>query len=511
MHTELPNGWAKLKTAAKRMFLLFLILPITLIASESECLLNKRFNLDSRLIIDCGKTFHFYNSNAYKNYYSPTASLTDKELQIGSFNLLNFGSNAAPFKDIDLIAKIMNQMDIVAVTEIMPIMGRDLWHNNGIVKYLEKYPANQAALNEYIFPGYFVLLKKLMALDQSWSLILSAKSLSSNKATTSEYVGFFFRSSQVRPIEDEHCREYASNNNESFACFPSLGTSFMGDDYLEFFSRRPFVGHFQSGNFDFTLLASHVIYGPPSDSKKRKKFLQKFFQVDSTRDVPFAGVNSTNYARLIEAQLIMKMMNRYKSKYIEQDVIYAGDMNINADNQFMLSLLWDFSLDILIDHPTTISQGRFLSGGVRTNGYSEDYDHFLYDFNETGHECDDNGKIIDFFNGFIRQEIQDKYLIRSSKLLTKNDSNDYEISGNGRQKMLDMVGAYRKKLETQITVKRGKLTLDNYKVDERVQEFQERIFESQLNNNTYYKIYREVISDHMPISLSCSTVQRDDD
>lgn len=506
-----PNGWAPIASTVKRMLLLFMILPFMAFGNETECLLNKKFKSDSRLFIECGKTFHFYNSKGHEKYYSSKTVNQHKQLQVGSFNLLQFGSQATPFKDLDLVAKIINKMDIVAVTEIMPVMGRALWHNNGIVKYLDKYPTQTQIIKEYKFPGYFKLLNKLMEHDRSWSLILSAKSLASNKATMSEYVGFYFRSSVVRPIQDEHCQEYANNGTRSFACFPSLGQKFMGDNYQDYFSRRPFVGHFESGSFDFALLASHVIYGPPTDSKKRRKLLNKFFQVDSTRDVPFEGVNSSNYARLIEAQLIMKMMNRYRARYREQDVLYAGDMNINADNQYLISLLWDFSLDILIDHPTTISQTRFLKSGFRTNGYSEDFDHFLYNYSKTGRECSGSGKIIDYFNGFIRQEIQEKYLIRSPKMLGKKVKQDYEVSGNGKKKMQEMVAAFRREVESELTIKRGKMTLDKYRVEERVADFQKRIFESQLYNSTYYKVFREVISDHMPIVLGCSTNLSDDD
>ena len=258
-------------------------------------------------------------------------------------------------------------------------------------------------------------------------------------------------------------------------------------------------------------MASHVIYNPPSDPAKKKLLLNKFFHASSIRDVPYAGVSSTNYARLVEAQLIMKMMNRYKSRYLEQDVIYAGDMNINSDNQYLIGLLWDYALDILIDHPTTISQRRFLKNGVRTNGYSEDYDHFIYNRNETGAECHGSGKIIDFFNGFIRQEIQHKYLIRSNKLAESLSDYDYVISPNGKLKLKRAVANYREQLENKITIKRGKVALDNYRVDERVEKFKKRIFESQLLNNTYYQVYREVISDHMPIVIGCSTTNGDDD
>jgi hypothetical protein len=509
-----PYGWASVITISKRMSLFFAMIPFVLFASETECLLNKKFNSDPLLFIECGKAFHFYNSKAYQKYYTEDAQRYGKKLQIGSFNMYQFGSTAAQFKDLDIVAKIINQMDVVAVTEIMPIMGRDKWHNNGIVKFLEKNPHRKDLYKEYHFPGYIKLLNKLREQDKSWSLILSAKSLASKKSNMSEYVGFYFRSSLVKPTIDEHCEEHTGNpwsRQRAYACFPSLGKSFMGDDYESFFSRRPFIGHFQSGNFDFALLASHVIYNPPSDSVKRKMLLNKFFNVNSTRDVPYAGVTSTNYARLIEAQLIMKMMNRYKSRYLEKDVIYAGDMNINADNQYLIGLLWDFALDILIDHPTTISHRRFLRNGVRTNGYSEDYDHFLYDWNQTGTECRTSGKIIDFFNGFIRQEIQSKYLIRSNKVAESMTGYDYMISPNGKYKLANAVRAYRKRLESEITIKRGKVVLDNYKVEERVQNFKARIFESQLMNDTYYQVYKEIISDHMPIVMSCSTTYRDDD
>lgn len=493
---------------------MFMISVSNAFGSEAECEINKRFNRDAKLKITCSRDFHFYNADAYQKYYSEKTNTFHRKLQIGSFNLFQFGSKASAFKDLDIVARIINRMDVVAVSEIMPIMGRDLWHNEGIIKYLDKNPTASNAdevFEAFKLPGYLNLLYRLKQHDRSWSLILSPTSQANSGSSVSEYIGFYFRASIVKPIEDEHCLSEYRNTKGSYACFPSLGKSFMGDEYQSFFSRRPFLGRFQSGNFDFALLASHVIYNPPSDKVERKKLLNKFFNVDSVRDIPYVGVTSNNYARLVEANLIMKMMNRYKSRYLEKDIIYAGDMNINADNQYLIGLLWDFSFDILIDQPTTISHRRFLKNGVRTNGYSEDYDHFLYDYSETSNECDNSGNTIDFFNGFIRQEIQSKYLIRSGKLADSTSEFDYQVTSNGKRKMNQLIHDYRTRLQNTKAVKRGKFVYDNYKVEESVEMFRKRVFETQLKDDTYYRVYREIISDHMPIVMSCHTRYTDDD
>ena len=36
-------------------------------------------------------------------------------------------------------------------------------------------------------------------------------------------------------------------------------------------------------------------------------------------------------------------------------------------------------------------------------------------------------------------------------------------------------------------------------------EFKQRIFGYQLNNYTYYRLYKELVSDHAPIEIECST------
>ena len=67
-----------------------------------------------------------------------------------------------------------------------------------------------------------------------------------------------------------------------------------------------------------------------------------------------------------------------------------------------------------------------------------------------------------------------------------------------------MLNNYKEKLSKVYTIKRKEIVKDDSKTDLKVSYFKERVFMSQLRNNTFYRVYKEILSDHYPISLDCS-------
>ena len=51
---------------------------------------------------------------------------------MGSFNVLHPGSKKSRFKDMEIVAKIMDKWDIVAVQELLPLVSIDYKNNRRV-------------------------------------------------------------------------------------------------------------------------------------------------------------------------------------------------------------------------------------------------------------------------------------------------------------------------------------------------------------------------------------------
>jgi len=67
-----------------------------------------------------------------------------------------------------------------------------------------------------------------------------------------------------------------------------------------------------------------------------------------------------------------------------------------------------------------------------------------------------------------------------------------------------MMKNLEKKLNEVYTIKKGEIVKDNSKIALRLNYYKERVFMSQLRIRTFYRVYKEVISDHYPIKMTCS-------
>jgi len=518
---------------------------------KEKCKEIKKYSVGRSFSVDCYHNYHHYNSKSHGYNYSASEARAQKNLRIAGYNLWHPGSLRSGFKDIAYVAKIMNQWDLVAATELLPVIGKDEENNNLVVEFLEEGPnllkelmksdGNEVQIKElkdnleqakslYRSPGYLKILFELRKLDKSWALMLAPRGEASKSSHVQELVGFYYRASVVKPIVNEHCDEYSTQyDGKAYACIPNLKKEFMGRDVRKVFSRRPFVSSFESGNFDFTMVTSHVIFTSPDEEDRMASILRPSFGVSTYEDLG-TGITKETYARVAESKVIIELMNKLREFYYEEDVIYAGDMNLNYSNGFWTDLLGEFpGSKIFVREETTISQPRFHSTGKPTDGVSNDFDHFIFDAKKSK-ECmkgsKDTTQVHSYYKGKIQKYIKDEYLIRDPAEIvidaivedvfgepepSLDDKNDYTMIPSAKIKMEKKISAYEKELKKLKTIKNGKVVWDDYRFEEKLKFYKRRVFTDQLRNRFYYRVYAELISDHFPISMSCENTSPDDD
>jgi hypothetical protein len=476
--------------------------------------------------IDCYDEYHHFNAHAASTYYTKSQSIKSQNVKIGSFNLYNLGSTRTEFKNHAIVAKIINKWDIVAAQEILPVIGVDFKHNTALttlhrelkIQYAELV-ANGASYSErarvkdkiellekqYHTPGYIPLLKELQKLDPSWALILSGSEEGTATSTVFELAGYFYRGTKVKPISNEYCRKYFKGS-KAYACTPKFDKTFYGKNVADLFARRPLVGSFQSGNFDFTLLNSHIIHNTPGNLEQRKKILQAAYGVDDYTEIGH-GVGKRTFARFAEVKHILNFMSLYKKKFKEQDLILLGDFNLKKTENYWPVLLEDFpGTEVKIEGKTSIALAR-LTSGRETKGVKNNYDHFIFDDGITSNCAGkDNFKIYNFLENSLRKELDKEYKVRSSTPY-KDPENErrliYEYSRGGEAKQDRHVRAYIKTIENKYTVSRGEI-VKRYDIKEKTEDFLRTVFKPQLQDRSYYRFYREIVSDHLPIYMNCN-------
>lgn len=523
-----------------------------------ECENNKKFLVQDDYSVECLNTHQHYNSKSTRRY-SEARAVSQGKVRIGGYNLWHPGSQNSIHKDYKLVAKIINEFDVTSVIELLPLVNIDYKNNRSVIEYIKEGPSRiRAFKNElrsatrngrtsqikklkldikriesgllkapslYRAPGYLKLLTELRKLDSTWSLILSPRGDSAKVVNVKELTGFLYRGKVVKPITNDHCLEtYKKEKGKKIACFPNLRKSFMGRETSHVFSRRPLLASFKSGKFDFSLLASHVVFGSPNPNEKpedMKKILMPSFGVETYLGLG-TGLDSQNYARFAETKIILELIEKLKKSYKEKDILYVGDMNIESKNKFWADLLRDHSSpELLVDEQTSLSLSLYNSQGERTEAMASNYDHFILPKGQFSNCQKTNGEYKTtrktYASGFVKDYIYENYIVRSKRLknnyfpLEENflDAsaeivNDYTMTREGQKQMKLMVNNLKDKLSKVYTVKRNEIVKDDSKIEVKLSYFRERVFISQLRNQTFYRVFKEILSDHYPISLDCS-------
>lgn len=516
--------------------------------AKKQCNEIKTYLIKDLYDVECNFGYQHFNSSAYKDHFTRSR----RKVKIAGYNLLKPG--LVLFKDYALTAKVINKWDVVAGLELSPIRGDDLDNNRNIFKLLvenvEKIKdltdrlkslsrkAHQDATNKikllekdlklapslYRGPGYLKILKELRKLDPSWSLLLAPRAEFANSPRASELTGFYYRSKVVKPKMNPHCKEFIKVlGGKHYACIPNFREEFMGRDTTKVFARRPFMSSFQSGSFDFTLIGTHVIYSAPDEVGKIKQIMYPSYGVNHYSEIGDSKVNERTFARFAEVKVTLEFMQKYRESYREQDVILVGDLNLETSRFFLDDISRTFpGGQLLIDNKTSLSRRRFDQVGRPTNGFTSNYDHFVMDDKKTNECLSSKGtfeaKALSYYEGDIKEHISSKYLIRNVSTLTFKNMNEaisgptqYTMTSAGRRKMNLRLSELEKKLRTIKTIKRGKIVLDTLKIEETLKEYKSRVFMTQLYDKTFYRVFSQVLSDHVPVYISCKTSLRDDD
>ena len=522
---------------------------------QQECKNNQKF-VDLDYQIECGKHFHHYNTNGRVKRNSKDS------LRISHFNALHPGNGKTRFKDYKLVARMLSLFDIIAVTELIPAMANEMRINNSVQAFakavpkgikkseselrklqklqkkkfsivrereialtkliIKSYKSDLKRLKEvYRLPGYLKILKELreISADDNWSLILSSIPEGSASNPTKELTGFFYKASLVEPIDNPYCsRRNLSNGRDSYACHPLFDRSDLGSNKRDVFSRRPFMGSFKAGNFETTLIATHSLFDSPGDEETKENILKKAFG-ERSLDNFSTGINNSNYARFAELNVILELIEEEIEPNDQNDIILLGDFNLESSNQFMQKTLRTWSqAEIFIDQATSTTDKRYDINGEETYGLASNYDHFIFNPYETS-ECmsssnEINGGVFNFLNLKSRDFIADKYEVRTNR----KDRDGFYTMNRTKYNRVQSLIIKPLQNEEENFLKIGKKTFtfenkhtqtalgiirDEDEAENHNEKFYERVIRTQLSESTYYNYYKQVISDHLPIYMSC--------
>ena len=482
--------------------------------------------------IDCLDQYHHFNSSGSRNFYTTQNSLTKRQVRISTFNVYQAGSTRTEFKDYELMAKMINHWDVIGTTELVNVIGIDKRHNEAVTNHYKKLLQHYRELvktkapkkeqskvlskisllkKQYELPGYVKILTELQKLDPSWSLLLSGNTEGTKTATIRELSGYFYRSSSVKPVINEYCKKYYKFS-KAYGCYPKFNKETYGHDVADLFARRPFIGSFKSGNFDFTLVTTHVVFNAPSDENLRKRIIKAAFGVDHYTEIG-EGVTSRTYARFAEMTHILNFMRNYKMSFKENDLILLGDFNLEAKNPYWKTLFDENpGMEIKIEGATSLSQSKTLSDGSSTHGTSNNYDHFVLDTKITS-QCagKKNAKVFNFLENSFRKLIDKKYLVRTDNAYVHPDTglDMFYLDQKGKNKALKITEKIVKRLKSKYTVRRGEI-VPRFDLEKKAEDVVRKLIEPQLFERSYYRYFQETISDHLPVFMNCSNQQDDD-
>jgi hypothetical protein len=437
-----------------------------------ECEYNREL-LKPNYNIQCEFNYHHYNSSAYRQRYSKQKALRNKKIKIAEFNALHPGMSKTQFKDYKKVAEIINKFDVVGVTELIPLVANDFKNNLAVVDFLKETPDEIKELNLslrklkeaqakrhsvlrarqiilirkkklqlrsdlkkassiYRAPGYLKILTELRKLKdgKDWALIIAPRGEAAATSTTTELVGYYYRSSIVKPKTNTYCRAIRKYGSASpLACIIEMSESDLGEDKSHVFSRRPFLAEFISGRFSFVLVTSHVIFDSPKDENLMYRIIKSAFGVNSYQDLG-VGVQKGNYARFSEVKVTLDFIQKLANKKKRKDIIFMGDFNLESDNKFWPQVLksWRGS-KLYITEKTSTNQARYHSDGVPTNAVSSNYDHFIFNPKVTKECVSQKGKITGGAYNFQKNDFQ-KSIDRIYKVRNKNESSRGEYSVN---------------------------------------------------------------------------------
>jgi endonuclease/exonuclease/phosphatase family metal-dependent hydrolase len=506
-----------------------------------------------RYSVECYKNYILFNGSVQEEKYNPQKYVRNNKIKISSFNVWNIGSSQTRFKDLEITAKMMNQWDLISAVEVLPILSDDASNNEKVIKLLSDYneykqkiadgqklttsqqktfdyvKANKSKVEDlFRAPQYLKLLEALKSLDSSWALIVAPRE--SSRAGTAEMGAYFFRSKKVKLRRNAYCEYIRKGDDEcyGYACMPRFHKysysrkAIMDKDYRNVFSKRPFMASFQSGKYDFTMINIHTAFRLPPKKEDRNEIIKlaygSKYNVDNLPEGLNSSIRDGAFHRHAEVKVTMEFINKMlKKKFTftdkvsgnkvktkaDKDIIFAGDFNLEgSDENWEKSLKLLTSGKLFVDEALTSVSASFYRKGKETNGLASNYDHFIFS-DKYNKECNGEKAYVESYYGDskVGKLIEEKYLVRDDKT---DSSGKYQIIDQAKADSL--MEDIRKEANSIYTISYNKIAkIPSKDIKKIISDFEERMIKSQEEDRSYYKVYMEAVSDHLPIVMECST------
>ena len=210
------------------------------------------------------------------------------------------------------------------------------------------------------------------------------------------------------------------------------------------------------------------------------------------------------FTRFYETKKLLQFINTLK-KDGEKDIILMGDFNL--ENKELVKNKVDYWSEILGDfpgHELLVTDKTSLSRDKKGDGMVSSYDHFLL-VPEDVSECrPSTAHAFDF-----RQE---KSFLDAN---LPNRVGQYIVESKALS-MEEIIAEYRTSLKDVLVFKGSGAAqrlekITDHEIDTEVAEFQRRVFGTQSVEKFSQMFLQEIISDHLPISMTCVASPEDDD
>lgn len=500
--------------------------------------------------------FHYYPHKS--GSYKPSTSV-----RLGSFNI--FRLSETKFKRLDWVAELIDETwDVLAVSEIQHNRALSLELSLNAVRALKEEKIDlKTAKETYDAPRYIELLLELQKRDPSWGLILAP----SAQGSDSELFGYFYRYKKVKPVESAYCAEnYGklkdikllnwldsedaggfSRRDEknplirpyqqpkkAYAC--QLALKGVWRDY---FNKIPLTARFESKNFNFNYITLHLKFRANETSQgKCKTECQKAAEdmmnemgasEETIREVLEGGISSGEakyLARFFEATSAVRAAADIAQWEEDKDVIIAGDFNLDYEEDGYRGRLWKNVVSNLAGAKVLVKEKTSLSNRY---GYGNNYDHFILSTdNGASDECDPTtAKPEDFIAPDFFMADKFEYYLDPKNF---DQIIDDELTKLENAKRIDSEGqltdlynpAYGGKFKVCTELKDsakipsvGMSFIDGIINDLKCQIlYQNEDLPDSIQKTIHpklaqepYKPYTFLMSDHLPISMACSTTQ----
>ncbi len=451
--------------------------------------------------VECTEDYLLYESNV-------KTKLKLSNLRIGSFNVIRIGQSQVRFKRNDLVADIINQWDLVNVVEIMT-SGKDLLaHNEKIDRLAESTGTKDRGDIEasYQMPKYLVILQELRKLDPSWSLIMAPSGTGETTASY-EYSGFFYRYGFVENAETSFC-------GDKRGCL----TPISRENYENLVSRSPFVAHFKVGKLKFNAAGLHLRFRAPAedcatasgDSKKGQKKCVDYSAAEQKLVKDYLEVAGRIKVNKEDARYMELAVAERELRKSEEPILLMGDFNLEFNDR--TRKLWNFAVghdNVFVREKTSISA---------QNGLANEYDHFVFVPEKTLAKCKtETAKAFNFMLDLVTPKTSDPDLkdLESFLVLRKNRTKaleEYQISLREQLSATtcsktdcEMAPLYDPVAAANLVCLYERNVLGN--------ESKKCVAEGEAEDEEdaptpgkkpVYKVFHEIISDHIPIEMECA-------